>query len=375
MPKYIRAFCERTAEGKDGEPIRFVASTEEIARDGFIIDANGWDLANYRANPVVLWVHDYKGDNLPVGRADAQIDGKQLIADVTFDQSDEFARQIESKYRRKFLNAVSVGWETKAMTPGNPPHITRAELLDISAVPVPGDPKALIERQLSGLRAMMNELEGATEMRPYPNEHACRLRDPGDFQTGTFKRTRREHEGKEYFVIMGKLKGEDTMTEQAYRYPKDTWSVSQARSHCESHDGKLFEPAANQSYSNASIWDGVASAMLALYRNFATIEDEDDHRAIYNKLEQIYRKLGKTPPEYRKPSDLVVLECSDIDALFLEGEARAGAVLNKRNSERLKQAQALIQEVLDTAEKEKQTESVDPALTRLHQVFQTTRSN
>jgi|GEM_PF-1375573 len=78
---------------------------------------------------------------------------------------------------------------------------------------------------------------------PYPQEHACRLRSPDEFQKDSFKRTKRKHDGREYSIIMGRLKGETTMTEQAYRYPRDTWTVDQARSHCKSHDGKTFEPA------------------------------------------------------------------------------------------------------------------------------------
>jgi len=78
---------------------------------------------------------------------------------------------------------------------------------------------------------------------PYPNEHACRLRNPDDFQPDTFRRVSRESDGKRYDIIMGRLKGQDNMTEESYRYPKDIWSVDQARRHCEDHDGKSFEPA------------------------------------------------------------------------------------------------------------------------------------
>jgi len=78
---------------------------------------------------------------------------------------------------------------------------------------------------------------------PYPNEHSCRLRDPSDFQPDSMRRMTRKHEGKEYHIIVGRLKGQDTMTEQAYRYPKDTWTEAQARQHCKEHEGKLFEPA------------------------------------------------------------------------------------------------------------------------------------
>jgi regulator of replication initiation timing len=41
---------------------------------------------------------------------------------------------------------------------------------------------------------------------------------------------------------MGRLNGKSAMTEQAYRYPKDAWSASEARSHCSEHGGR-FEAA------------------------------------------------------------------------------------------------------------------------------------
>jgi len=94
-------------------------------------------------------------------------------------------------------------------------------------------------RKVTGKAIDPDEILG----KPYPNEHACRLREPGDFQKDTFKRTSRKHEGKEYDIISGKLKGETTMTEQAYRYPKDTWDADEARAHCGDHDGIVFEAA------------------------------------------------------------------------------------------------------------------------------------
>ena len=78
---------------------------------------------------------------------------------------------------------------------------------------------------------------------PYPNEHACRLKSPGSFKPGSFKRTTRKSAGKVYSIIMGRLKGETTMTEQAYRYDKKTWTASSAGAHCKDHDG-TFEAAA-----------------------------------------------------------------------------------------------------------------------------------
>jgi hypothetical protein len=79
---------------------------------------------------------------------------------------------------------------------------------------------------------------------PFPNEHSCRLEDPGKFQAGSFKRMKRDHEGKPYSVIIGRKKGETETSEQAYRYGRDDWTAADARAHCNSHEGK-FEPASD----------------------------------------------------------------------------------------------------------------------------------
>ncbi len=79
--------------------------------------------------------------------------------------------------------------------------------------------------------------------KPYPNEHACRLRDPDEFQDKPWRRTERISDGKRYGIITGRLKGKITGTEQAYRYPINTWTEAQARVHCKDHDGILFESA------------------------------------------------------------------------------------------------------------------------------------
>lgn len=175
MTVHIRGYCERAAaQPEPGTPIRFVASTEGVARDGMVIAADGWDLANYEANPVILWAHDYGGRTLPIGRAEkVWVDGRKLMADVVFDQNDPFAVQVEQKYRNGFLSAVSVGWDTKEMQPAKgmdgAPKVTRAELLDISAVPVPGDPKALKERQARALADLGRDLITMTDTDDAPD--------------------------------------------------------------------------------------------------------------------------------------------------------------------------------------------------------------
>lgn len=176
MPDILRAYTQRAAEASPGDAIRFVASTSDIARDGFIIDAAGWDLANFKRNPVVQWAHNYSEP--PIGKVThIEVKDDQLLADVVFDQNDEFARKIESKYRSGILNAVSVGFDIKQLEPGQgdkPMRATQTELLELSAVPVPADPGALAIRQQRGFRALGAELlkladtEGGDPTTPTP---------------------------------------------------------------------------------------------------------------------------------------------------------------------------------------------------------------
>lgn len=53
-------------ELKEGE-IEGVASTEKADRDGEVIKQDGWDLKNFKANPVILAAHNYH--DFPIGKA------------------------------------------------------------------------------------------------------------------------------------------------------------------------------------------------------------------------------------------------------------------------------------------------------------------
>jgi hypothetical protein len=77
---------------------------------------------------------------------------------------------------------------------------------------------------------------------PFPNESSCRIKEPGNFQKGSFRRISQKSGGKVFYIIIGRLKGKTTTTAQAYRYPIKGWTIAQARSHCSEHDGR-FEAA------------------------------------------------------------------------------------------------------------------------------------
>lgn len=76
---------------------------------------------------------------------------------------------------------------------------------------------------------------------PFPNEHSCRLADPGGFKKDTF---RRKKSGK-VSLIMAKKPGSDTMTLQSIRYPTSDWSEKAAKDSCKEKGG-AFEATSKE---------------------------------------------------------------------------------------------------------------------------------
>jgi len=81
---------------------------------------------------------------------------------------------------------------------------------------------------------------------PYPNEHACRIREPSDFEKGSFRRIK---QGR-LSVIIGRLKGKATTTTQAFRYPKTSYTVEAARTHCKKQGGRFEAAEKTQEFSD-----------------------------------------------------------------------------------------------------------------------------
>lgn len=133
----------------------FVLSTADPDRQGDVIRQEGWDLSNYKKNPVVLWAHDY--EQLPVARASAvYLANGKLKAVDRFSDDHELARTVAALYAKGFLSAVSVGfrpkkWQWNEERGGMAADFDECELLEHSCVPVPAHQDALIEARSLGL--------------------------------------------------------------------------------------------------------------------------------------------------------------------------------------------------------------------------------
>lgn len=133
--------------------LRFVISTEMQDRDEDTIKQSGWQLDNYKRNPVVLLNHDT--DSLPIGKCTwIGIERNKLKARVEFVPfaTPLIGPQAEAVFqlcKQQFMSATSVGfkpidWE---WDDGDKDGIVyqKQELLEFSIVTVPSNPQALIE--------------------------------------------------------------------------------------------------------------------------------------------------------------------------------------------------------------------------------------
>jgi len=89
---------------------------------------------------------------------------------------------------------------------------------------------------------------------PYPNEHSCRIKAPGLFETASFRRIEKGEGADKLSIIIGRLKGERTTTTQAYRYDKGVWDEARAKEHCDG-EGGTFEPATKEAKSMIDLSD------------------------------------------------------------------------------------------------------------------------
>ena len=129
-----------------------VGSTEDEDRDKDIIRVSGWQLGNFKNNPVLPWSHNYYEP--PVGKAimiKKDNTKKKLIFKPKFDANDAKAVLIFNKYKNGYLNTFSVGFlgiERNLREEGNywgGSEYTKQELLEISPVTVPCNPNANLD--------------------------------------------------------------------------------------------------------------------------------------------------------------------------------------------------------------------------------------
>jgi len=290
---YAPAEIKSTSKEGENDIYEVLVSSGKVDRFGDTINPKGWYLTNYNKNPVILWAHQSGGmfgtAIPPVGQAtktwvkdEKELWQKQIFAPTPL------AQELKTLVDGKFLRAQSVGFlplvedekgnidiegkmyrrifeeelnsyiekgfveiaGKKYSKEGT--HFDKQELLEVSWVDVPALPTALVAARKMNLALMTKALEEQIkeielEIKPYANEHSCRLESPDKYKRFRRQNCQRKHDGKCIDVIWGITKGEEEKTEQqAFRYDKEVWTAASAKTHCGDNDG-AFEPASEES--------------------------------------------------------------------------------------------------------------------------------
>jgi len=207
----------------------------------------------------LLWQHSSSD---PIGLVEkAEEDEKGLLMVGQLNMEVQSAREKYAFMRQGVIKAMSIGYETVRETWQKSVRILEEiKLGEISLCIFPMNEAATI----TGVKADDLEpileaiLASSMEAKPYPNEHAARLRDPDDFDPDSFRRT----DGGTLYgkvkvpttisIIWGKLKEAaeeaDPPIPQALRFPTKTWSTEESKDWLEENKIKSisFEPASDK---------------------------------------------------------------------------------------------------------------------------------
>src|SRR3990172_7043511 len=135
--------------------IRFIISSSSEDRDKDVVAVAGWNLDNYRKNPVGQWANDYK--SLPVAKClSVSPRGDKLVAEAQFPSADlyPFADTVYRMLKGGYLSATSVGFRPIDFKPNEKRggvDFHAQELLEFSVVPIPSNCEALIEARAAGI--------------------------------------------------------------------------------------------------------------------------------------------------------------------------------------------------------------------------------
>lgn len=137
---HTKALIEKTDNGE----ITAIASTAVEDRQGEIVEVEGWDLKDFKANPVILWGHDHS--QLPIGKATKTwIEGSgknaKLMTKIAFQEVTELGRAVKQLVNDGILKTLSVGFQA---IDGVDNRFTKQKLLEISVVNVPANPQAMM---------------------------------------------------------------------------------------------------------------------------------------------------------------------------------------------------------------------------------------
>ena len=135
--------------------ITFCFSDNQEDRMGEIVDQSTWDVKNYLLNPIILFGHDSSQPENVLGQGVAlNLDqgGKSYIT-AQFDEAEinPTADMVFRQLIKRTLRCVSAGFVNHSSeTVNDIPVLKDNELLEVSIVPIPANPRALALQMREG---------------------------------------------------------------------------------------------------------------------------------------------------------------------------------------------------------------------------------
>lgn len=146
MPEAAAAIVRKQNVTQDVRDFEFVLSDATVDRYGDVIEASGWQLADFSRNPIALFNHN---PNHPIGRwvnvrvEKGMLKGQLVLADEGTSLDIDKVRKLVDQ---GVLKATSVGFKPIKREPlesGRGERYLQQELLECSLVSVPANPNAL----------------------------------------------------------------------------------------------------------------------------------------------------------------------------------------------------------------------------------------
>lgn len=137
----LKYYTKAQIKLKADDSFTAVASSEVEDRQGEVVRQAGWNLKNYKDNPILLWMHEH---DKPIGKAErVWLDktGKSPVLKFKgmISTATEYGRAAKQLIEEGILKTFSVGFRPLEMEGS---EITKAELFEISLVSVPANPEA-----------------------------------------------------------------------------------------------------------------------------------------------------------------------------------------------------------------------------------------
>jgi len=354
---------EVTKDADDKRILQFVYSTNDADRDNDTIQVDGWDLRNYRKAGTFLWAHNYRIP--PIGKPkrvwieDEKLKGKVEFLDPRYADHEhaKFADMIYRMYKDGFMKATSVGfrpmkWKINEEREGLAVDFLKQELLEVSAVPVPSNPNALLDAKSAGIdispliwwatkeaeegRITKNLFEHIRDaagdkrivlvsLKHYGIDGRLELSfdsDPVEQETETEEKS--EEKGpisyKQAHPDGTPLAAEDAEWNKGEQVAKA--DIDELRVMCTWVDPENAEnksgyklPHHNAGDDNPCVWRGVSAAMGALLGARGGVDiPEDDKAAVHAHLAKHYKEFEKEVPELKEYDE------SEIKELFEDCE-------------------------------------------------------